>query len=132
MKRLLLLAGVLILLTGCAPTGLYYWDNYSHSLYKTVKNPGPESAAVHQETLLRIIEQSQVWGKKVPPGVYYELGYLFYQEGHLDEAAGYFELEMTTYPEAAVFVDSYRQVLFRDEGETEEGSAGEEVESEKD
>ncbi|MBL7032804.1 MAG: DUF4810 domain-containing protein, partial [Candidatus Delongbacteria bacterium] len=131
MKHSIILFCFLIGLAGCAPTALYYWDNYPQTLYKTVENPGPESMASHQETLLRIIEQSAKWGRSVPPGVYYELGYISYQEGRLDEAATFFELEVETYPEAAVFVDSYRQMLTRSAGTTEEDPDGEEVESEK-
>jgi hypothetical protein len=132
MKKLILFTGLFILLSGCVTTGIYHWGNYSDSLYITVTNPGPESMAKHQETLLHIIEKSEQQQRQVPPGVYYELGYLMYQDGHLDEASTYFELEVTTYPESAVFVNSYRQMLNRSQGEMEEVPAAEEVESERD
>ncbi len=132
MRKLILCTGLSVLLSGCVTTGIYQWGNYSDSLYKTVTDPGPESSARHQETLLRIIEQSEQWKRQVPPGVYYELGYLMYQEGHLDEASTYFELEVATYPEAAAFVNNYRQMLSRSQEEAEEAPAAEEVESERD
>ena len=132
MRKLILFTGLFVLLSGCVTTGIYHWGNYSNSLYKTVTAPGSESTAKHQETLLRIIEQSEHWKRQVPPGAYYELGYLLYQDGHLDEASTYFELEVATYPEAAVFVNSYRQMLTRSQRETEEVPAEEEVESERD
>jgi hypothetical protein len=131
MKKLILFAGLLALLSGCVTTGIYSWGNYSDSLYKTVTNPGPVRIATHQETLLRIIEQSDQWNRRVPPGIYYELGYLMYQDGHPEEAAAYFELEVAAYPEAAVFVNSYRQMLNRSQGETEDVPTGE-VENERD
>jgi hypothetical protein len=131
MKKLILLAGLLALLSGCVTTSIYNWSNYSDSLYKTVANPGTESNVTHQETLLRIIEQSDQRNRRVPPGIYYELGYLMYRDGHPDEAATYFELEVATYPEAAVFVNSYRQMLNRSQGEMEDAPTGE-VENERD
>jgi hypothetical protein len=84
---------------------MYYWGNYSESLYTAKKAPGEESLRAHKQVLANIIEESQRRALRVPPGVYCEYGYLLIQEGRAADGAKYLDLEAQTYPESKVFVE---------------------------
>jgi hypothetical protein len=84
---------------------LYYWGNYSNSLYNFKKNPDESTKKSHIESLEKIINKSNYHGKKIPPGVYCEYGYYFLLEENYLEAKKYFELEKKLYPESTKFVD---------------------------
>jgi hypothetical protein len=109
MKRcffLLLLLGVLM---GCATQRpLYYWGNYSSSLYNYKKAPTEENLNAHKAVLLKIIDESNKLNLRVPPGVCCEYGYVLLKEGKEEEAMRYFELEEKTYPESKPFLDRFR------------------------
>ena len=113
MKKKLL---ILILLSlsyfafGCA-TGnkqMYYWGNYSSSLYKYKKAPNNETLDAHKQALVKIIEESKKEDMRVPPGVYCEYGYILMQEGKNTDAVNYFDLEEQTYPESKTFTQTLR------------------------
>ena len=96
---------------GCAtvapgPTG-FYWSNYSQTLYDYKKNPNATTLAKHKANLEKIIHKcDQTPTYKVPPGIYAELGKIYLDEGKQDLAARYFNLEVATYPESAVLVNT--------------------------
>ena len=109
MKRSALLFLLIVVLTGCATQKpLYYWGNYSSSLYKYKKAPTEENMKAHQAVLLNIIDQSNKLNLRVPPGVCCEYGYLLFKEGKQVEAMQYFDLEEKTYPESKPFLDRLR------------------------
>lgn len=103
-KNILLFVVVIILVTGCVQNSLYYWDGYSNSLYKYKKDPSDKTIQTHKESILKIIDKSDYYGKKIPPGVYCEYGYYLLQENNYEEAKKYFELEIELYPESEKFV----------------------------
>ena len=115
MRKVLLLAGVFVFLVGCATERLYYWGNYSQSLYKYKKSPTLENAEAHKKVLLNIIEESEKQNKRVPPGVCCEYGYILSKEGKTKEALYYFELEEKHYPESKVFVGRLKEKLIKKE-----------------
>lgn len=84
---------------------IFYWGNYSQTLYKMKKNIDEKSRNEHKDELLKIMKKSKKKKINVPPGVYCEYGYLMYQEDNFDEALKYYELEKETYPESKTFVD---------------------------
>lgn len=84
---------------------IFYWGNYSQTLYRMKKNPDEKSRNEHKDELLKIMKESKKKKNNVPPGVYCEYGYLMYQEDNFDEALKYYELEKETYPESKTFVD---------------------------
>ena len=109
MKRLVFLLFLFGFLAGCAtPKPVYYWGNYSNSLYKYKKAPTEENLAAHKATLLKIIDESNKLNLKVPPGVCCEYGLLLLKEGKREEAMQYFQLEEKTYPESKPFLDRFR------------------------
>jgi|LauGreDrversion4_2_1035121.scaffolds.fasta_scaffold16509_5 hypothetical protein len=111
MKAGLILGLVGLLLGGCvAPPVNYYYGAYSRSLYRSKKDSTPESLAKHRDVLLDIIRTSERRGIKVPPGIYFEYGYLLAKEGS-PEAERYFGMEVKAYPEAERFVSFVRAQL---------------------
>jgi len=99
-----LLSGLLI--GGCVPSKdtTFYWGDYSQTLYDFTKDPTEETLAAHKEQLLLIIKESPNRGKRVPPGVYAEYGYILLKEGKEKEGLGYLNMEMGIYPEALIFI----------------------------
>jgi len=104
--RTKIILGAIFLLSGCANNTMYYWGNYSNSLYQYKKNLTQESLDRHISELLEIVRKSNARNLRVPPGVYAELGFIYTEKGDNVEAIKYFELEKNTYPESAKFMDS--------------------------
>ena len=95
-----------MLFAGCAQNKpLYYYGDYSETLYACKKSPSAESLAEHQQILEEIINESQKRNLRVPPGVYAELGYLYGAQNNTDKAIELFQMEKLTYPESAILMD---------------------------
>jgi len=110
-KSLLLLILAIIFLSGCVPQTMYYWENYSHTLYNYKKDPGDEALAKHKNCIENIISKSNSWNKKVPPGVYCEYGYYLIMEGNIEGGLEYLDLEVNEYPESQKFVQTLKDQL---------------------
>ena len=93
MSRVLWLASLVALLTGCAAPTLYSWGQYEDLVYVTYAAPGKAPA------------EMRAANKRVPPGWHAYLGYLYVQVGKVDEARRELETEKAEFPESAVFVD---------------------------
>ena len=102
MKKFILIL-TFFLLTGCA-TKMYYWGNYSSTLYNLKKNQNTQCQKKHMEELYEIISKSQKKNKKPPPGICCEYGYMLLQNGRKDEAVKMFGLEAKYYPESVFFI----------------------------
>ena len=102
---LLLILLVPVLLASCAPQRMYYWGDYSTTLYHSRKVPGEESLLKHKQALENIIQQSEEQKLRVPPGIYAELGYIYFRQNATDTAVKYFLLEKQTYPESRIFME---------------------------
>jgi hypothetical protein len=94
----------LMLLFGCVPQGLFFWGDYSETLYSFKKNPDEKTLTVHKAELLRIITTAPQKRKAVPPGIYAEYGFLLLQEGRTPEGMTYLDKEMKAFPESAPLV----------------------------
>lgn len=108
MKKIILISIVLGLAgIGCATQkkGIFYWGDYSKTLYALKKTPNDETLTKHKNELQEIIGKSAEMNKKVPPGVYAEYGFILAREGDAQEAEKYFKLEAQTYPEATPFME---------------------------
>ncbi|MFC1887179.1 DUF4810 domain-containing protein [Candidatus Cloacimonadota bacterium] len=104
-KNFILVVLLATVFTGCYQTSLYYWGNYSQSLYKYKKAPSDEALQDHMKSIEKIITQSVSYKKQVPPGIYSEYGYYLFLEGRYFEALQYFNLEIQNYPESEKFVN---------------------------
>ena len=110
MKRYFYLSVIIIplLVSGCQSSELFYWGGYSSSLYALKKNPDDKTLLLHKKSLEDIIRVSINRGKRVPPGVFAELGYILFKEGKENEAIINFDAELRTYPESSVFVNKIK------------------------
>lgn len=104
----LLLTGVVVSLLfaiGCAEKPkMYYWENYSQSLYDYKKNPSDRTLLEHKQALLKVMEVSQQHRTRVPPGVCCEYAYILMKEGNNKEAMKYLAMEEQAYPESRPFI----------------------------
>jgi hypothetical protein len=95
---------------GCATQQpMYYWANYSDSLYSCRKDGTEQNLLKHKQILENIIEESGKRNLRVPPGVCAELGYIYFRQNKNQEAIKYFELEEHTYPESKVLMQRLTQ-----------------------
>lgn len=95
-------AAACLALAACAPEQQFHWGNYSAALYAYYADP--TQLADYRQTLVEIVREGEPQ-RRVPPGIYAELGYLELQAGNEAEAKRYFELEKTRWPESSVFMD---------------------------
>jgi len=92
---------------------IYYWKGYSEHLYEFTKTPDKENKKKYQESLSKIIDVSEKEGKRVPPGIFAEYGYMMAQDGKVKEAARYFDMEEENYPESKAFISHLRERFIR-------------------
>jgi hypothetical protein len=102
MYKKLLIVIPLLLLTGCA-TQKYVWNGYDDSLYAYYKHP--ENKQKYIQKLQEIITKAEQSHTKVPPGIYAEYGYMFYEGNNYSQAIVYFTKEHDLWPESAVFME---------------------------
>ncbi len=92
-------------LSGCATKPpLYPWGNYDTLLYESYKNP--EKVAALRADLEQTIAQTEQAQKKVPPGLYAELGTLYLQSGDAPKAISLYTKERNAWPESAQLMNS--------------------------
>ncbi|MCG8313656.1 MAG: DUF4810 domain-containing protein [Pseudomonadales bacterium] len=96
MLRLLFIC-FLLTSAGCA-RGLYDWGSYNNHLYNYYENP----AAVNRfrASLEKHLTQVEAQGKRPAPGLYAELGTLYFQLGDNLTALRYYQKEYDTWPES--------------------------------
>jgi hypothetical protein len=116
MNKIFIFIGVVFIgFTGCQPaaTTLFYWGNYSSTLYDYKKNPSDTTLSVHKTTLLDIMTKAPEKGKKIPPGIYAEYGYILLKEGKETEGLDCLTKEEQTFPESKAFVQRLKDEYLR-------------------
>ena len=103
-RRLLLAALSLSLLSACVSPGKYSWGNYDGTLYGYYKDPTRLDA--HVAEMESIIRSSEQTNKKVAPGIHAEYGYFLMQNGKAGAAVTQFEKEKTNWPESTQLMSS--------------------------
>jgi hypothetical protein len=97
-----LLSLAILILTGCAPSGLYYWGDYENSLFERyVENNPQHNDAYLTQTLIEAERQH----RRVPPGVYADYGFLLYRRGDKAGAIENFKKERALYPESSALMN---------------------------
>ncbi|MBW1650692.1 MAG: DUF4810 domain-containing protein [Deltaproteobacteria bacterium] len=106
-KKILLFAWLMacIFFAGCANQKMYYFGNYSKTLYTLGKNQNEESLMNHKQELEKIIAESKTESLPAPPGIYAELGYIHLKANRVKEAIKLFKAESQLYPEAKHLMD---------------------------
>ncbi|MUH72700.1 DUF4810 domain-containing protein [Psychrosphaera haliotis] len=111
MKKLLI-AGMALVLAGCvAKPTMYYWGDYSDTLYLYKSEPSGQTLAKHYASIQDVFNKSQEYGLRVPPGVNAEYATLLLKEGKKADALIYFQKEKSIYPESAVLMDRMIQMV---------------------
>jgi hypothetical protein len=104
--KIMLSLMTLLFFFGCsAKKQMYYWGDYSDSLYHSKKEPGVESLAKHKEVLENIVDESKSRNLRIPPGICAELGYLYAANNNTKKAVELFQMEKQTYPESTILMD---------------------------
>ncbi|MGR3807470.1 hypothetical protein SAMN05660772_00603 [Pasteurella testudinis DSM 23072] len=94
-----------LFLAGCAAnTDLYAWkgNSYAQSLYDYMNSGSDETEQI--ATLDSILAEANQKGKKVPPGLYAQLGLLHSKQGDWSKSQEYFNLEKQAFPESAQYI----------------------------
>lgn len=100
-------AGILasaLLLAACGSNNqMYNWGGgaYSTSMYQSLTQEGDPQA---QLKALEEIAQDSTKGKKVPPGLYAQMGLLYSQLGDTSKATDAFNMETQLFPESKPYI----------------------------
>lgn len=95
-----------ILFVGCASQNqMYYWGSYEQLIQDSYLKPGTAESGVQIEKLSADIDKAESNGKKVPPGLYAQLGYMYAIEGNVAKSNEAFLQEKALFPESALFID---------------------------
>jgi len=103
-RTLLLLC--IFLMAGCATNkDMYYWGEYEELIHDAYVKPGSADPSTQIEKLNTDIQKTKAMGKRVAPGIYAHLGYLYALEGKDSQSKTAFKQEQTLYPESTVFIE---------------------------
>ncbi|WP_321413627.1 DUF4810 domain-containing protein [uncultured Desulfobacter sp.] len=89
---------------GCAGKEMYYFGDYSQTLYSLEKDQNETALVAHQQELEKIITESDKQNTPVPPGIYAELGFILIQKNQPKEAIPLFQAEAKQYPESSILM----------------------------
>lgn len=104
----LALALVSIVVTaGCAARqqDLYYWGDYEQLIQNAYIKPGSADTGTQIEKLSADIQKAAATGKRVPPGIYAHLGFLYALEGKDSQSKAAFKQEQDLYPESRTLIE---------------------------
>lgn len=104
-KAVFLTMALSTLLAGCEATPLYYWGEYESLIYNGYTQPGLADANTQIEKLVADIQKADSLGKKVAPGIFAHLAYMYAIEGEVAKSNDAFVNEKSLYPESAKFID---------------------------
>ncbi len=112
MKIKIIISGLILLsLIGCAGKTIYYWGDYSGTLYDMKKEPSDKSRSSHKAELNKMILKATSKNKRVPPAIYFELAMMEAEDGNEKLAKQYFTKEQELYPESKKYVELALQEL---------------------
>jgi hypothetical protein len=112
MKQILIFVVCLLFLPGCLPPQqVFFWGDYSGTLYAYKKSPSDKTSSEHKKSLLGIIENASKNKMKIPPGIYAELGYVLIKEGKMKEGLAYWDNEVLLFPESIVFINKLKEEI---------------------
>jgi len=104
-------------IAGCKTSeeSIFYWGDYSETLYNLKHEPNEATLVAHQTQLLLIINTAPEEGQKVPPGVCAEYGYLLLKIGSKKDGLKYLDQEVSLYPESEIFIKRLKQEYSRND-----------------
>jgi len=100
-----------LMLSGCATPNkeMYYWGDYEQIIHDSYITPGSPDTLTQIQKINTDIQQAENKGKKVPPGIYAHLAYLYALQGNNAKSKAAFLEEKTLFPEASVLIDGMMQ-----------------------
>lgn len=103
---LLPLSGV-FMVAGCATANkeMYYWGEYEQLVHDSYVKPGSADPQMQIEKINTDIQKSEALGKKIAPGIYAHLGFLYAMQGKESRSREAFMEERALYPESDIFID---------------------------
>jgi len=92
-KKTTLIGLLLFTVVGCqtAPTSLYAWGNYESALFANFHEPAIREAELAK--YLTFIQSTPKYEQKFGPGLYAEAGTFMLQQGNVEQAILFYELE---------------------------------------
>jgi len=84
---------------------MYYWGEYEELVHDSYVRPGATDTQSQIEKLNTDIQVGEAAGKKVAPGVYAHLGYLYATQGKENQSKTAFAKEQLLFPESSVFIN---------------------------
>jgi hypothetical protein len=99
------LAVAALVVSSCRSPDIYDWGNYEQLIYASYTKPDKATPELQAQVMEEDMNDAASDNKPLPPGFHAHLGYLYYQMGKLDLAAGEFKKEKEQFPESAVFMD---------------------------
>ncbi len=113
---LFLLGG--LALAGCVsqPSALYNWGSYPEQSYLMYSQPQKAVPSAQIQKLEAEIEKSKAKNLAVPPGLYAHLGLMYSEQGNMNKAIEYFQLERQVYPESTILMDRLLKKLGANQG----------------
>lgn len=96
----------IFIMAGCATKkDMYYWGEYEQLIHDAYIEPGSADPATQIEKLNTDIQKAEAQGKRVAPGIYAHLGFLYAMEGKDSQSKAAFKQEQTLYPESSTLID---------------------------
>ena len=96
----------MVLTAGCATKqDIYYWGEYEQLIQNAYVKPGSADTGTQIEKLTADIQKAAATGKKVPPGIYAHLGFLYALEGKDSQSKAAFKQEQDLYPESRTLIE---------------------------
>jgi hypothetical protein len=101
-----LAAASFVLTAGCATRqDIYYWGDYERLIQDAYIKPGAADTGTQIEKLTADIQKAAAAGKRVPPGIYAHLGFLYALEGKDSQSQAAFKQEEDLYPESRILIE---------------------------
>lgn len=111
MRKIFFLIPLALTLTACVPPPMYQWGDYENGLLRSYQNPNQvEALRINLENHVKELESHQ---QKVAPGLYAELGTLYFQKGDSVTAKLYYSKEHAAWPESRGLMSAMIQTIER-------------------
>lgn len=89
---------------GSSPKNMYYWGNYSPTVYERLKNDD-RSVGEQINTMEKYFSEANSKQMAAAPGAHAHMGLLLIDAGQNAAARQQFETEKQLFPESSVFMD---------------------------
>ncbi|MCC5856481.1 MAG: DUF4810 domain-containing protein [Idiomarina sp.] len=116
----LLIVAAASVLAACetTPSQARYWTMYEEGLVRYYEDPA--ASAFFYDRLVRAIQEAEANNIQVPPGLYADLGTLWFEQQNYVEAKRWYQKEYEAWPESRPLMSTLIQTLERWIGEPED------------